>query len=489
MLKKLLLASFIIFCVYPLSAQKNNDASNYNPNYLYAPQELQSDFIIMRWVLEKAHPNLYGFTSKAILEKQMDSTFALLNKPMTERDFYQLIAPVFANIHCGHSILDPSYLYQNQGKRFPLDLKFEGYRAFLRFDYTEEKSIPIGSEILKINQLDMSAIINRILPNLAADALHVQGKYQALDDDFQNYYDLLIAQTDTFEIEYLNPQTSQVQKIKIPAQDSDFLRAYDKRYYQTLEKRKSLEFKIFENEQTALLAIHSFLPVDLKYSKQRFSKFIKSVFQQIQKQKIENIIIDLRENSGGEMLYANELFSYLIDKPYRFLNRIEVSSDKKLSQLKNSELSKTAVHNPKHVTETDSGFIVKESYYRFLETQKPQKNNFKGKVYVLIGKKTFSAASLFASLAYTYKRAIFIGEETSGGAFGLNGGDFIDMALQNTNLVMEIPIEKWVRIIPNYPHKNGGIVPHHKIKNSIADELKGEDKVLNFVLELIGQKK
>ncbi|MCU0447156.1 MAG: S41 family peptidase [Microscillaceae bacterium] len=465
-------------------AQKNEGA-DYDPNYQYVPQQLQSDFMIMRWVLEKAHPGLYWFTPKAQMEKKMDSTYNLLNRPMTEAEFYQVLAPLIADIHCGHTILDPSYFYQNQGKRLPLDLKFEDNRAFIRFNYTENSAITLGSEVLKINGLTIQNILQKMLPAVAADALGGQGKWESLESDFPNYYDLLIAQADSFVLECIDYQTKQPITYRVQAQDSDFLRTYDKRYYQELEKNKALDFKILDSIGVAVLTINSFLPVDIKFSRQKFSKYIKAVFRELYVQDIPDLVIDVRGNSGGEMLYANELFGYLREKPYKFLDRVQVTSDKKLSQLQLTDLSKTTIHNPRRVQFTDSGYVVKPNYYKFLEPQKPKKNPYLGNVYVLTGKRTFSAASLFAALVYAHRRGKIVGEETSGGANGLNGGDFVDIALPNTNLVLEVPIERWIKNIPAYPYKNRGVVPHHEVKNTIEDELKAYDRVLNFTLDLI----
>jgi hypothetical protein len=482
--KFLLLGFFFMSFNWGLFAQKNEGA-DYDPHFKYEVQQLQSDFMIMRWVLEKAHPGLYWFTPKALMEKKMDSTYNLLNRPMTETEFYQVLAPLIANIHCGHTILDPSYFYQNQGKRFPLDLFFDQDKAFIRYNYTENPAISLGSEVLTINGLAMNEIVKKIFPALAADALSEQGKWESLSSDFQNYYDLLIAKPDSFVLECIDFQTKQPIKHQIAAQDSDFLRAYDKRYYQELEMQKTLAFQIIDSAKAAILTIHSFLPVDIKFSKQKFSKFIKNVFRSLATQNISDLIIDIRANSGGEMLYANELFSYLREKPYRFLDRVQVTSDKKLSQLQFTELSKTTIHNPRRVQFTDSGYVVKPNYYKFLAPQKPKKSPYLGNVYVLTGKRTFSAASLFAALVYAHQRGKIIGEETSGGANGLNGGDFVDLALPNTNLVLEVPIERWIKNIPAYPYKNRGVIPHHEVKNRIEDEVKAYDSVLKFTLELI----
>jgi hypothetical protein len=469
----------------PLRAQQNEGA-DYDPNHLYSASELQSDFEVFRYILERVHPGLYWYTPKERLKQEMDSISNLFTKPMTEAEFYKMLTPIVAAIHCGHTVLDPSLLYQDKGKRFPLDLKFINRKAYIFYNYSEDKSIPIGAEVTAINGQAMLSVIAQLLPYLPADALNDQAKYQSLEEDFANYYDLLIGKPEVFELDCIDLKTNQNLYLKIPAMDDDFLREYGKRYAEELQTQKMLEYQSLDSLKTGVLTIRSFLPLDIKTTKQKFSKFIQKVFKQIKNKKTESLIIDLRQNSGGEMLYANELFSYLAKDSYRFLDKVEVTSNKKLTELRLTEISKIAVHNPKRVAEGDSGvYLVKENYYKFLAVQQPKKSGFKGNVYVLIGKKTFSAATLFSILAYSEKRGLLIGEETGGGAKGLNGGDFIDIALPITGLQLEVPVEKWVKIIPRYAYPNRGVIPHHLIQNSIEDELNNQDKVLQFTLDLI----
>jgi hypothetical protein len=468
-----------------------NEGANYNPNYRYSEAQLKSDFEVIKFILEKAHPSLYWYTSKNTWQKKTDSTFSLLNRSMTEREFYQIIAPWIASIHCGHTTITPSTFYQNQGKRLPLDFYFRDEKAYIFHNYTQQTEIKQGAEILSINGRPMFEILRKMLPALSSDAINSQGKWATLQTDFANYYDLLIEQPDTFLLTCKELETEKIVNYKIPAQDNDFLRQYEKRYVEELQTRKALNFNILKKKNTAILTINSFLPLDIKNSKQKFKPFIKKAFQQIEKQNIENLIIDLRENIGGEMLFVNELYSYVAEKPYKFVDNILVSTDKNLPKLQATDLTKSTVHNPKHVQATDSGaYIVKETFYPFLKLQKPKKNAFKGKIYMLISKKTFSAAALCASLFYAHKRATFIGEETSGGANGLTGGDFIDIALPQTNLQLEVPIERWSKKIYNYPYKNRGIVPHHIVIPNLEEELKNsKDKVLEYTLDLITEKK
>lgn len=474
---------FFILFFNSVNVFSQSSDPNLQENPLYSPADLKSDFLLFRQVLEEVHPGLYWYSAKERMNYLFDSTYTYLNKPMTEVEFYKLLANISAQIHCGHTLVDPSYVYQDQGSRFPFDLKFIRDKAYILYNYSEFQEIKPGSELLKINGLEMKEILSLMMPYLPADAFHPAGKYQCLEEDFQNYYDLWVGRQDTFLLEYIDLESKKKVVKKIPASEDDNLRSYNKRYIEEL-KEEMLDLKMLEEENAALLTIHSFLPFDIKHSRQKYHKFIKAAFRTIQSKKTSDLIIDLRKNAGGEMLYANELFSYLADTMYRFLDRVEVTTDKINYLDKYKPFMEGKVHNPRRVSQTDSGtYVVSEKYYTFLEPQKPKKNNFKGNVYILISKKSFSAAGLFCAMAY--HRGVLVGEETGAGANGLNGGDFIDIVLPKTKILLEIPIEKWVRKIPGYAHQKGGILPHHLVEPKIEDIISGKDTVLDKTLELI----
>lgn len=488
-MKPLRLCTVLFFCLASLAYAQENQGADYNPNYLYSIAQLQSDFGVFRWVLETAHPGIYTYTPKTTLSKLFDSTYNAINRSMTEREFYQLLAPIVAKLHCGHTLLDPSIMYQNQGKRFPLDLFFRAGKAYIRYNYGKEHGIdvPIGAEVLAINGQSMPTVIQQMFPSLPADALHANGKYQDLEEDFGNYYDLLVAQPDTFRLTCQDNKTGQITEVVIPAIDDELVREYSKRYLLEAEEgKKPLDFKVIDSLQTAVMYIHSFLDLDHKQAKQKFGKFLKASFKTIQKQKLQNLVIDVRHNSGGNLSYVNELFYQIATKEYRFLDRVEVTRNQKITDLKNSELSKATLHNPNRVIAGDSGrYLAKETYYTDLKMRANNPKAFQGKVYLLVGKRSFSASSHLAVLIEAYKRGTIVGEETGGSCAGFNAGDIINIGLPITNLQLEVPMEKCVKIIPRYAHKNGGVVPHHEVANTIEDEITGFDRVLDATLKLI----
>jgi Peptidase family S41 len=57
---------------------------------------------------------------------------------------------------------------------------------------------------------------------------------------------------------------------------------------------------------------------------ERFQGFLKTTFSQIKTQGIQTLIIDLRDNGGGNGALGNALLEYITDKPYRQFSRYEV---------------------------------------------------------------------------------------------------------------------------------------------------------------------
>src|SRR6185369_5091903 len=66
---------------------------------------LQEDFQIMRHALEQAHGGIYRYTSKREMDRAFERAYRRVDHPMTELDFWRLLAPVIAQIKCGHTYI------------------------------------------------------------------------------------------------------------------------------------------------------------------------------------------------------------------------------------------------------------------------------------------------------------------------------------------------------------------------------------------------
>ena len=125
-----------------------------------------------------------------------------------------------------------------------------------------------------------------------------------------------------------------------------------------------------------------------------FQGFIDSSFIEINKRKLPNLIIDLRNNLGGDEPFSNYLVSYIADQPFLWTSEltIKTSAILKAHVKKNYDISEPYW---KKVLDNKDGSIYPYEY----EPQQPQpkEKRFNGNVYVLVNRQSHSQSTVTAS--------------------------------------------------------------------------------------------
>ena len=75
-------------------------------SFQYTAEELKEDFNQFRRIIERKTARFY--TKPDELEKNLNEAEKSIDRPMTELEFYRLIAPIVADLRCGHSFLSVS---------------------------------------------------------------------------------------------------------------------------------------------------------------------------------------------------------------------------------------------------------------------------------------------------------------------------------------------------------------------------------------------
>lgn len=97
---RLLITLLILFAYGPAMAQRGKASTDSFKDKELTPVEMQSDFRYLRAALEETHPGLYRYNSKEGMAREMDSLYALLDKPMKYYDFYRILTVLIADIRC-----------------------------------------------------------------------------------------------------------------------------------------------------------------------------------------------------------------------------------------------------------------------------------------------------------------------------------------------------------------------------------------------------
>jgi hypothetical protein len=455
---------------------------------LHTISQLKSDFALFRQALQEAHPGLYRYTTKLEFDSIFLQSLKKIDHDMTQQQFFNILLPVVSQIKCGHTKLHPdgnwtSNFYFNREKVFPWRLHFDENRAFILGNYTNSINVlPIGAELVSINGKPVSELIPEMLPAFFSDGNNSTFKYLEMDHFFSAIYANLFDGPDSFTVVYT--ENSKLNTMKVPSISHSVIIQYEKQLEDLRAKQPPYTLKI-KSPDTALLTISSFW---MESDDINFKKFLHHSFTILNEKKIKNLIIDLRNNEGGVDKRGALLMSYLTDQKFRYYDRLELTARKRYSFSEYAHLPafygilRLLVSKGK-----DGTYIWKFS--KNLKVQKPQKNNFNGKVYVLINGASFSVTAEFASVAHYMKRATFIGEETGGGYYGNNSGTFVVVTLPNSKLNVGIPLMAYYLQVDDYAYPDRGVIPDFEVKPSLPAILSGHDEVLEFTLKHIESQK
>jgi len=478
MIRKQLRILFTLLFVFGLATfSLGQMLKNYNTD------SLKNDFIFFRNLLNNNYPSLYRFTNKDKSDKLFDSCSASINPKTTSFDLYRMIKYVLSSIKDGHLYCGPSdeqRKYMNeQAKLFPMRLYFVGASAFVIS--SSNNSLSAGTEIISIDDRPIDQIRKELFRYIVSDGSIETKKYHILNSVFHFYYMMIYGEAADFKVTYRST-TGTVKTIKVNAVTSKEIPQEEK-----TEPKNLLQLSI--TGDVAILTVKTFDSEKLKEHKEDFSSFVENSFKEIHEKKINNLIIDLRDNGGGRGLYGSLLYSYLTDKPFDYYRTLTAATKNLPYEKFNSNSTSFNDLNVSMLEKTGNNiFLLKKEANDNLQVIEPNKNNFSGSVYFSINGLSFSTTAEFCAIAKSNNRGKFIGEETGGGYCGNTSGVMTDTILPYSKLNISFGTIQFEMAVVKTKYVDRGIIPDYEIIPSITDMLKMQDVQLDGALKLIKEK-
>lgn len=447
------------------------------PGYskLIEPDKLKEDVDFLFKTIEEVHPNMYAYTSKEEFDPLCEKLYESIDHPMNSLEFYKLAAPVVAALKSGHTSLQPHNLqeflryYKGGGHVFPLELRWDGPTAIVSKNYSSS-SLPLNGQIMTINgrsALEMFANFSRLF---AAEYIHpYPGKYKNnphllrfllfLEYGRSESWDLKIRSNDGKVNNYTIESVAATEIIGQEAKDNDLASKFS--------------YHHFPDHNAVLLEIKSFggWGGDLR----EFEKILRENFQEIRKQKVANLIIDIRNNEGGDDRLVHRLMEYLTGKPYRLYEKSEI----KISAQSRASIEQIRRQVPDKFANKKEGDIV--TLEMLLRTLPANPIRFTGRVFVLIGSRTWSASTVFASAVKYFHVGTLVGEETPDPPTLY--GSCIMLKMPNSQL--QFTVASKLLVCAGGKPDGRGVLPDYEVKQKPEDTAKDVDTVLQFTLDLI----
>ncbi|HVI48238.1 MAG TPA: S41 family peptidase [Chitinophaga sp.] len=480
------LAVLAILYTAPLSAQEKKLSA-------LTQEDLLTDFDLMSKILQHQHPNIYKFTDSVTFRHSIDSLRSnIIRHPTIYTFFTNLPSNLVRDAHLS---LSPSNDYSKELYSdmhfFPFPVIIERGRMFVDI---KGEQIPFGTEILSINDVSVKDILQR-LSRLSNSDGYTNNGIDRVNYDFQFYYGITTPEARSFKIVYKDPGSSKTSHITLPAlAPAAAYHSTNRRVLpvNTLQRAYNIYTDFLENEQTGVLTVNTFSLGEAEAYKE-FSKF----FKEVNKRKFKQVIIDIRSNYGGDPAISSLLYSFLSDKPFTNIynyrtHTIDISYPEYVVDGSNRRVSEEDIRNNKNFYyqrfDRDSSGIyngnarLKEG---LLENYPPDKDAFHGRVFVLTGGGTISAATYFATLVQKNKRGIITGKETGSGEASTTAAWFVQYLLPGTKSILTVPRTEIYFF--NATTDNGhGVIPDKEVPlPAFIQYLQaGKDPELSFVLDM-----
>lgn len=525
---KISLIAFInamIMSLFPLCAQ--NPAGN---SFLYSCQEVensenymkgnlyQKDLLLFIDLLKQTHPafalrsDMQPFDIDSINKveyqnlSQCNSVSVLQNK-------LQAIASL---LNDGHTTVLPEL---DKRMIYPLSLFNEKGKIYIK-GISKTYADCIGKEVLLINGGKVEGIINSFRPNVSSDnEEYFRDKINNLMQFYSIWKNNPYCRADSLlhltlvdsttvtlrpgvitknEIAWLQPRKQPVtarKQMKMP-------------FAYTLFPEKSLCYLQFNlcMDQSSLRLQYSQngKPLDDKLEQKisqypRWDNFIEKMFEEIQKQDIRNLVVDVRDNGGGNSRLCDVLLSWL--KP---LNELKSGSSfirfsdcwkhqyPVLAERYGQAFEQKGIPMEKDTLYSNSwlsGLLSSEKQQSapsfgngLFKMNQDDKRIFKGKVYFLQNLKTYSSAGLLIVKAKDNNIGVVVGDRSS--YRPCSYGDLLSWELPNTKIKGVISHKVFNR--PNIEEcGNIYLNPDVYLPSTWQDLVEGEDAVWTWILKVI----
>jgi hypothetical protein len=440
------------------------------------------EFAIVYDLMNTVHPGEFMHCDKATLDKCFDSLSRSIQTDLSPADYYLKISFLLAKVKDGHTFMNNGVI--KEAMQTTLVFPFAVYKIndqfFVNKSGEPEYADYIGKAVSSINGKTMSDIVSTLIPYFS-----LEGDNETAINNYLQLFPFFYGLTDTmhvFEVTFKDSLGTETRKT---------INGIPFRTYQANTRKLVGPVQHeFKRNNLAILTVNTFLTDHFKTKNIDYKKNIDEFFKRVEELKITNIIIDVRNNTGGSPEISNYLFSHLTDKPYYYFEYMG-KKYKKVGSWKN------LCSNPDGLNEVDA--IATQPFNNlFCQTEKTKptewwfkqqrgkKNYFKGNVITLIDGGCFSTTGHFIALLKTNHIGKLYGECSQGSFYSNDGGKWF--ALPYSKFSIRMPTAQFKMRMPDFNYDPKGICPDKEITKQPEDFINGYDRVLNAAKEDLTKK-
>jgi C-terminal processing protease CtpA/Prc len=494
---------FVIFIMLILSIlsievfARQSLADNINANEgKLTMEQIKTDVALLKKAYETIHPGYTRYASK----KEMSQAWAKIvssaqdTQGMTPGDFYLQIQRTLSLIKCDHTKANLSKTMEKQRETEAIYLPFRftwlNDRAFVTVA-DKQGILKKFDEIIAIDGRDIQSMANEVKEYIPYDgytewtrnsgiseSLEFKGgaidHFGALLWDIKPEASLLIRREDKAE------ETILVTRVNFTDWNSLASTQYAPKHF-----KDAVSFKPIDKD-IAYLKVDTFVnyrePVEP-------SDIYDPIFKQIQEQKFGTVILDLRNNGGGSTEASSGLLANLISEKTKF------KLDMRVNTLSFEEITPYLWTWDKRALDPyrfafskneDNTYSLRSWFTDELDTIKPAKYAFTGKLIILTSNSNSSGSTNLMAVIKSVRKATLVGDKTGGSAEGVTAGLLFTLTLPESKIRTRIPFFRFHNNVKDFV-KGMGLVPDVAAPMTVEAFIAGQDPAYEAAVNLVKQ--
>jgi hypothetical protein len=426
----------------------------------YTREEMTSDLDFVLKTIQEVHPNPHAAVSEDELRAARAKAVAALPESGSREALFLAAAPVVSLFEDGHTALilprESTLVEGLDGKgQFPILVELREGRLRAAASVGKDP-VPAGSEILAIDGETTTRLLETMRPYTFGES----GSFRdwQLETRFAEICSYLRGFPGRYRIRYETVE-GEVRETVVHSVGRSRLKKELSRA--GINDDEPFELSFLEDNTVAVLRIGSMEPWE------QLSEFLTRSMSEVRKRQASSLIIDLRNNRGGDTRSIAGIIEYIATEPFVYASSIEFRVSPQLREKYESLNAR-------------EGEMVRDlrGSGRFPISAD---RHFSGKTAILVNRGTFSAAAKVATVAADYRFGLLVGETPGGQATG--NAIVYNFRLPFTRLPASASSQYHYR--PDRSRPELSVLPDLMVVDSLQERLGGNDPILEAAITAI----
>jgi Peptidase family S41 len=451
----------------------------YTQTATLTPQHMHEDLDYLNKYLKKWHPTYYTYTKKEVMIALYQGLKDSCKRDLSELEFNHVVRKAVVKVGCGHMGIYFNNLPKDL-KFLPLKVWILGNHMYIKSFNSQDTLLKVGDEILAINGENVDDFINHAKEITVSDGFNETYKIVQIENNTGIFHFFLHGQSPNYRLTLKNKE-GRVSEVKINAvlEKEMKMTQTPKLLYDSSKlviKGNAVNLYKTDFDSTTML-----MDIDNFEGKRQYRSF-RQIFKHLKVNKIQNLVIDLRNNGGGNIFKGNKFLTYLLDQPViPFVISRKPNLTPLNPRLKGKFLEKIT---PALFMTFTLQFPNKNGWNHLFLFFKQSRNHFDGKIYVLTNGGSFSMASYVTSYLKHKRKAVVIGTETGGSEYASRSSASGYIQLPNSKIKVRLNLYQTKHYV-GIEDKEHGILPDYPTLYGIEDKVNNVDLDMEVVKTLI----